>query len=98
VKAHACATLKETHNFEEIGRARVAGRTEHAHEAFRRDVRGLGESGEANGCVDVVAQNCLRESDLTGQHGFEALKSRVRGAAASLIFSVCSPPDWRWQR
>jgi hypothetical protein len=49
VKAHAFAMLKEAHNFKELGRARVAGQAEQAHEAFRWNVSGLGQAGEANG-------------------------------------------------
>src|SRR6266849_9257181 len=45
VKTHAFALLKEAHDFKEVGRARIAGGTEHAHEAFRRDMSGLCETG-----------------------------------------------------
>jgi hypothetical protein len=56
--------LEEAHNFKQVGRARVAGWAEHAHEAFGWNMRSLGEPGESNRCVDVVAQNCLGECDL----------------------------------
>src|SRR5947208_16731190 len=63
--------LKEAHNFKQVGRARVARRAEHAHQACGWNVRGLGETGESDSFVDVVAQNCLREGNLAGEHGFE---------------------------
>jgi hypothetical protein len=31
------------------------------------NVRGLGQAVEANGGIDVVAQNCLRQSKIAGQ-------------------------------
>jgi len=43
--------LKQAHNFKQVGRAGVAGRAEHAHEAFRENVRGLGQAGEVDGRV-----------------------------------------------
>jgi len=76
VKAHALAMLKEAHNFEQIGRTRVADCAEHAHEAFRRKVRCLGEAREPNRGVDVIAQDCLGQRDFAGQHGFETLAEK----------------------
>jgi hypothetical protein len=67
VKAHTFMMLKEVHDFREIVGVRIAGWSEHAHEAFRRNVRGLSQAGEANGRVDVVARNCLCQSDIVGQ-------------------------------
>jgi hypothetical protein len=59
VKEHALEMLKEAHNFEQIGRTRVADCAEHAHEAFRRNVRCLGEAREPYRSVDVIVQDCL---------------------------------------
>jgi hypothetical protein len=55
VKEHTFMMLKEVHDFKEIVGARIAGWSEHAHEAFRRNMRGLGQAVEANGGIDVVA-------------------------------------------
>ena len=72
MKAHTFAILKEAHNFKEVGRARIASRTKHAHKAFRRNVGSFGKARELDSCVDVVAQNCFGECDFAGEHGVEA--------------------------
>lgn len=76
MKAHTFAMLKEAHDFKQVGSARIAGRAKHAHQAFRRNVRGRGKIGEPNSCVDVIAQNCLRETDVARQHGFETFAEK----------------------
>ncbi len=68
--------LKEAHNFKQVDRARIATRAEHTHQAFRRNVCSLRETGEANSCVDLIAQNCLRNGHLAGEHGFEAFAQK----------------------
>ncbi|MBV8360887.1 MAG: hypothetical protein JO189_23570 [Deltaproteobacteria bacterium] len=88
VEAHTFAMLEEAYNFEQVGRTRIAGRTEHAHKAFRRNVRGLGKAVEAHGRVDVVAQNCLGERNLAGQHGFEAFAQKFFPEPGVVLYPV----------
>jgi hypothetical protein len=88
MKTHAFAMLKEAHNFKQVGRARVAGRAEHAHEAFGWNVCGLGQADESNRRIDVVAQNCFGESDVAGQHGFEAFTEKFLAELGVALHAV----------
>src|SRR5689334_14443803 len=82
--------LKEVQNFKQVRRARIAGRTEHAHEAFRWNMRCLGQTVETHSRVDVIAQNCFGKSDFAGQHGFEAFAQKF---LAKLRVELYAVPD-----
>jgi len=90
VKAHALAMLKEAHNFEQIGRTRVADCAEHAHEAFRRNVHGLSEASESDCSIDVIAQDCLGQRDFARQYGFEPFAEKF---FAKLGVALCAFSD-----
>src|SRR5712692_2643462 len=95
VETDPLALLQKTDNFEKVVRSRVAGRSEHPHEAFGRDVRGLGEFGKTDGCVDVVAQDGLGRGDIAGEHGFDPLTQKLfaelgiaRNAGTDRLFEI----------
>ena len=44
MKAYALALLQETNNLKQVVRAWIPRRSEHTHQALRRNVRGLGSS------------------------------------------------------
>jgi hypothetical protein len=58
--------LKEADDLEKIVGARVTRGSQHPHQAFGRDVSGLGEFGEADSGVDVIAQDDLGRGDIAG--------------------------------
>jgi hypothetical protein len=67
VESYALATVKEAHNFKQIGRTRVARRTEHAHKAFRRNVRGLGKV-ELASLLNMIKYVFMFKKDGRGEH------------------------------
>lgn len=77
MEAHAFALLQKGHNLEQIIRARIARGSEHAHKALRGNVGRLGEFCEADGRVDVVAENGLRGRDVAAEHAFDAFAQKL---------------------
>ena len=59
-------------HFEEITRLRVAGGTEHSHEAFRRPFGPATQFLEPNRRVDVIAEYRLSGIEIPGENAFDA--------------------------
>ena len=57
---------------EEVARLRIAARAEHADQALGGRVGRLAELFEADGRLDVVAQDRLAGVDVAGQHRVDA--------------------------
>ena len=69
LETHALAMLKKTDNHKKIIGPGVASRSEHPHEAFGWNARGLGEFGKTDCGIDVIPQNGLGRGDIAGEHG-----------------------------
>ena len=66
---HAGLFLQHPDDLRQIGRGRIAARTEHPHEALGRYSRGFGQRWKAGGRIDEVAQYRARRADVALDQG-----------------------------
>src|SRR5262245_22015490 len=85
LQVHTSPFLKIAEDAKQIPRLRIATRSEHADQALGLGARGLAELLEADGGLDVVAQDRLAGVHVAGKHDFDALaqtrlaKGRILG-------------------
>ena len=72
----ALSTLEVTNDLEEIAGLRIAGWTEHPHEALRRPFRTAAQLLEPDRRVDVVAKDRLARIEISGEEGFDAFSEQ----------------------
>ncbi len=77
VKPDARLLLQSADDAEEVARLRVAARAEHADQAFGGRAGGLRELLEADGGLDVIAQDGFAGVDVAGQQGVDAFLGRM---------------------
>src|SRR5208337_931134 len=84
VKAHAFSLLKIGDDLEQVARLRIAGGSEHAHEAFGRAVNHFGKFNETHSRVDIVAQDGLAGAHVAGKQTLDTFAEKFlakRGVA-----------------
>src|SRR4051812_10260410 len=69
--------LEVLNDLEEITRLRVAARTEHPHQAFRRPLRSAAQLLKPDRGVDVVAKDRLPSVEITGEKAFDAFPQQL---------------------
>jgi hypothetical protein len=86
--------LEVAEHGEQILRLRIAVRSEHPHQALCGDASRRGEPLEAQGGVDVIAQDCLARRYVSGQERLDTLaqqrlpESRIAGEVRAAFSDV----------
>jgi hypothetical protein len=76
-EADAFAVLEEADDLEEIVRARITPRSQHSHQTLGWNARRFGKIAEAQGCVNVIAQDGLRRGYVAREHGFNSFPKKL---------------------
>ena len=71
-KLDTLALLYAADDLEQVASVRIAGRTEHPHQALGRLVSQQAQLVEPDGRVDIVAQHGLARIDVTGEQALGA--------------------------
>jgi hypothetical protein len=69
--------LQKADYLEQVIRARIARRSQHPHQALGRDARRCGEVGEADGRVNVIAEDSFPGSYVAGEHRFDSFAKKL---------------------
>ena len=77
MKANAFQALQKTDDLEEIVGAGIARRPQHSHQTLGRNVRCLGDFGEADRGIDVIAQDGFASGGVASKQALDTLPQEL---------------------
>jgi hypothetical protein len=89
VKLDASLFLQVADDSEEVAGLRIAARSEHADEALRLRAGRLAKLLEADGHLDVVAQDRIAGVDIASEHGFDSFAQQSFAEGGIEILFCC---------